>query len=145
MKKMDDEELQKWLEENGPASGKTNKELISDDARAYQFLFDVLDEEPSQGLPYDFAAKVTRKVQAEAKRTSELRYYFIAIAVVALALVAIYGLLLMVKPAAGPSYGSLLFQHKWILILVVFSFLTIQYLDQILVKGKIFKSAAKIK
>jgi hypothetical protein len=145
MKKMDDEEIQKWLEENGPASGKTNKELISDDARAYQFLFDVLDEEPLQGLPYDFAAKVTRKVQAEAKRTSELRYFIIAIAVVALVLVAIYGLLMLVKPGAGPSYGSLLLQYKWVLILVVFSFLTIQYLDQILVKGKIFESAAKIK
>ena len=145
MKNMDDEEIQKWLEENGPASGKTNKELISDDASAYQFLFDVLDEGPSQGLPYDFAAKVTRKVQAEAKRTSELRYYVIAVGVVALVLVAICGLLVLVKPAAGPSYGSLLLQYKWVLILVVFSFLTIQYLDQILVKGRIFKSAAKIK
>lgn len=145
MNKMDDDEIQKWLEENGPTSGKINKELISDDARAYQFLFDVLDEEPSQGLPYDFAAKVTRKVQAEAKHTSELRYYIIATVVVALALVAIYGLLLMVKPAAGPSYGSLLLQYKWVLILVVFSFLTIQYLDQVLVKSKIFKSTAKIK
>jgi len=145
MKKMDDEELQKWLEENGPSSGKTNKELISDDARAYQFLFDVLDEEPSQGLPYDFAAKVTRKVQAEAKRTNELRYYIMAIGVVAFVLVAIYGLLLLLKPVVGPTYGSLLLQYKWVLILVVFSFLTIQYLDQILVKGKVFKRVAKIK
>jgi hypothetical protein len=138
MKKIDDDELQQWLEENGPASGKTNKELISDDAKAYQFLFDVLDEEPSQGLPYDFAAKVTRKVQVEAKRTSELRYYVIAVGVVALVLVALFGLLMMVKPASGPSYGSLLLQYKWVLILVVFGFLTVQYLDQILVKGKVF-------
>src|ERR1700761_4108162 len=119
MKKMDDEEIQKWLEENGPASGKTNKELISDDAKAYQFLFDVLDEEPAQGLPYDFAAKVTRKVQAETKRTSELRYYIIAIAVVAFILAAIFGVFMLVKPASGPSYSSLLWQYKWVLILVV--------------------------
>jgi hypothetical protein len=139
MKKMDDEELQKWLEENGPASGKTNKELISDDAKAYQFLFDVLDEEPLKGLPYDFAAKVTRKVQAEAKRTSELKYYIIAVSVVALVLTAIYGIFMLVKPASGPSYASLLWQYKWVLILVVFSFLTVQYLDQTLVKGRIFR------
>jgi len=139
MKKMDDDELQQWLEENSPASGKTNKEIISDDAKAYQFLFDVLNEEPAQGLPYDFAAKVTRKVQAENKRTSELRYYIIAIGVVALVLVAIYGLLIMVKPVSGPSYGSLLLQYKWVLLLVVFGFLTIQYLDQVLVKVRLFR------
>lgn len=140
---MDDEELQKWLEENSPASGKTNKELISDDAKAYQFLFDVLDEEPLQGLPYDFAAKVTRKVQAETKRTSELRYYVITVAVVGFVLAAIFGVFMLVKPAAGPTYSSLLWQYKWVLILVVFSFLTVQYLDQVLVKGRVFKNTSK--
>lgn len=138
MKKMDDGDLQKWFDENKLAK-KENSELISDDARAYQFLFDVLDTEPMESLPYNFAANVTRKVQAETRRSNELRYYIIAVGVVALVLVAIYGLLMLVKPASGPSYGSLLLQYKWVLILVVFSFLTIQYFDQVLVKMRMFR------
>jgi len=133
MKKMDDENLQQWFDDKKPG------EIDSDDARAYQFLFEVLDTEPNKGLPYNFAANVTRKVQAETRRSNELRYYMIAIGVVSLVLVAIYGLLMMVKPASVPSYGSLLLQYKWVLILVVFSFLTIQYFDQVLVKMRMFR------
>lgn len=139
MKKMDDEELQKWLEENGPASNIANKELISDDAKAYQFLFDVLDTEPSQGLPYDFAAKVTRKVQAEAKRTSELRYYIWSLVVFVLVVAALSGLTFLLKPGAKTAYFDLLVQYKWAVVLAIFSFLTIQYLDQVLVKVRMFR------
>jgi len=137
MKKMDDEELQKWMEENRVA--KKMDGPVSDDANAYQFLFDVLDTEPVQGLPYDFSAKVTRRVQAENKRSSELKFYIWGLAIFVAAIAIIYGILLLIKPTNKIVYLDLLLQYKWVFILGIFSFLTIQYLDQVLVKANIFK------
>jgi len=137
MKKMDDEELQKWMEENRAA--KKMDGPVSDDANAYQFLFDVLDTEPVQGLPYDFSAKVTRRVQAENKRSSELKFYIWGLAIFVAAIAIIYGILLLIKPTNKIVYLDLLLQYKWVFILGIFSFLTIQYLDQVLVKANIFK------
>jgi len=137
MKKMDDEELQKWMEENRVA--KKMDGPVSDDANAYQFLFDVLDTEPVQGLPYDFSAKVTRRVQAENKRSSELKFYIWGLAIFVAAIAIIYGILLLIKPTNKIVYLDLLLQYKWVFILCIFSFLTIQYLDQVLVKANIFK------
>ena len=138
MKKMDDEDLQKWMEENRAA--KKMDSPVSDDAKAYQFLFDVLDTEPLQGLPYDFSAKVTRRVQAEVKRNSELKYYLIGIGIFVAAVIGIYALLTSIKlGAAATPYVSALLQYKWVFVLGIFSFLTIQYLDVILVKRNVFK------
>ena len=137
MKKMDDEELQKWMEENRAA--KKMDGPVSDDANAYQFLFDVLDTEPVQGLPYDFSAKVTRRVQAENKRSSELKFYIWGLAIFVAAIAIIYGILLLIKPTNKIVYLDLLLQYKWVFILGIFSFLTIQYLDVILVKRNVFK------
>ena len=137
MKKMDDEELQKWMEEN--KSAKKMDSPLSDDAKAYHFLFDVLDTEPVQGLPYDFSAKVTRKIQAEAKRTSELKYYLIGLAVFIAVAVGIYALSTIKGGTLASPYIIVLIQYKWVFILGIFSLLTIQYLDQVLVKANIFK------
>lgn len=138
MKKIDDEELQKWIEENRLVKKTDNP--LSDDAKAYDFLFDILETEPLQGLPYDFSAKVTRKVQAKAKRSSELRYYIIGLIIFGVSVIAIYLLSLSSKsiPAISPYIITLL-QYKWIFILGMLSFLTIQYLDAILVKARVFK------
>ena len=138
MKKMDDEELQKWFDEN-KLSKKDDNDLISNDAKAYQFLFDVLDTEPAESLPYNFSANVTRKVQAEVKRTSELRYYLLALAVFVAIVAALFVLSALIKPGTKTEYISALMQYKWPVVLVIFSFLTIQYLDQVLVKVRMFR------
>ncbi len=138
MKKMDDEELQKWIEEN-KLSNKETDGLISDDAKAYQFLFDVLDQEPLQSLPYDFSAKVTRKVQEEAKRTSELRSYLTLLLVFVVAVGIIYTLLSVINFGRDQAYFNTLLEYKWAFVLTIFGLLTIQYLDQILVKANIFR------
>lgn len=135
MKKMNDEEIQKWLEENRHQ----NTKLPSGDAKAYDFLFNLLETEPDKGLPYDFAVKVTRKVTAEQKRNSELRSYLISMAVVAVIVACIYGLLSMVKNQQSTGILSVIMEYKWALILSIFSLLTIQYLDTTLIKSNIFK------
>jgi hypothetical protein len=135
MKKMNDEEIQKWLEENR----QQNNELPPGDVKAYDFLFNLLETEPDKGLPYDFAAKVTRKVVTEQKRNSELRSYLISMTVVAVIITCIYGLLSMIKNQQSTGILSVIMEYKWALILSIFSLLTIQYLDTTLIKSNIFK------
>ncbi|MFI5136301.1 MAG: hypothetical protein ACHQIM_00650 [Sphingobacteriales bacterium] len=135
MKKMNDEELQKWLEENGHKSD----DLPEVDAKAYHLLFNLLSKYPDQGLPYDFSARVTRRVQARTRQNSELRSYLISIAVVSVVIAFIYSLFLLLKPQLGSGFLNIAAEYKWVFVLGIFSFLTIQYLDQVLIKSTIFK------
>src|ERR1700748_3667630 len=117
MKKMNDEEIQKWLEENRHQGNS----LPPGDAKVYELLFNLLETEPDKGLPFDFAAKVTRKVQAEQKRNSELRSYLISVAVVAAVIACIYGLLSLVKNQQSVGILSVILEYKWALIMGIFS------------------------
>lgn len=135
MKKMNDEEIQQWLEENR----QQNSELPTGDAKAYDYLFNLLETGPDKGLRFDFAAKVTRKVQAGQKRDSELRSYVLSIGVVAVIIACIYGLLSLVKDQQSIGVLAVIMQYKWALILSIFSLLTIQYLDTKFIKSNIFK------
>ncbi|WP_179412245.1 hypothetical protein HDF19_03130 [Mucilaginibacter sp. E4BP6] len=140
MKKIDDRELQQLMDENRTGSVSRKQELTGRDAKAYQALYDVLDTEPLQGLPYDFSAKVTRKILTDNKRNSEFKFYILGIIVLTFFIGVLYILLLnVIKPVAGTEYISVLLKYKWALILGIFSFLTIQYLDQVLVKSRIFR------
>jgi hypothetical protein len=135
MKEMSDEELQQWLENKpklpeGSALGK--------DADAYCALFEALGEEPAKGLPFDFAAKVTRHIQANEKRSSELKYNLAAAIIFIALLAAIYGLLAVYTP----NQASSLMKYKWMLLLFPIAFIAIQYFDQKLIKSRIFRNNA---
>lgn len=135
MKKMNNEEIQNWLNENGHKSG----DVSSFDIKAYQHLFDLLCTEPAEGLPYDFSDKVIRKVQAGTRQRSELRLYLLLIAVVSIIVAFIYGLFLLLKLQLGSEFINMATTYKWVFALGIFSFLTIQYLDQLLINSTIFK------
>jgi hypothetical protein len=135
MKKITDEEIQSWLEENGHKSDDTS----TIDAKTYYLLFDLLSTEPVTGLPYDFSAKVKRKVQAETMRNSELRSYLLLLVVVSVIMGFIYSLFLLLKPQLGSEFLIIAAEYKWVFVLGLFSFLTIQYLDQVLIKSIFFK------
>lgn len=132
MKEMNDEELQRLLEDKKTSSG----ELLSDDGKTYQILFTALSKEPETGLPYDFAAKVTRKIAVRQKRSNELKYNMIALIVFLSLIVLVCAIL--------TSYGSITwsdaFRYKWIFLLPPVVFIIIQYLDQKLVKKKLFNN-----
>ena len=137
MKKMDDDELQNWLDQNRDSI--LNDDLPSGDTKAYSMLFDALETEPSEGLPFDFAAKVTRKVIAEKKRSSELKYYLTGLAVLIVFIAVVYDLLTTVKGGTATIYIDAILKYKWAFVFGIFSFLTVQYLDVVLVKAKVFK------
>ncbi|HVW12696.1 MAG TPA: hypothetical protein VHB54_02670 [Mucilaginibacter sp.] len=130
MKEMNDEDLQRLFED-----GKKHpvREPLSDDARVYQTLFEALNSEPENGLPYDFAAKVTRHIQAEQKRSNELKSNLIAAGLI----LAIMAILCWILGTITNTQSTLL-DYKWILLLIPVAFIAIQYFDQKLVKTRLF-------
>ncbi|MBS1527156.1 MAG: hypothetical protein JST19_16005, partial [Bacteroidetes bacterium] len=117
MKEMNDDELQRLFEEGTP-----NSEPTSDDARAYQTLFEALKSEPEKGLPYDFAANVTRQIQAEQKHSSEIKSNVIAAGLFLAAMVVLCCLFAFLKP----DTKSTLLEYKWVLLLLPLAFIAIQ-------------------
>src|SRR5579872_3911549 len=110
MKEMSDEELQQWLENRQQLP---EGRALPKGARAYRALFEALREEPENGLPYDFAAKVTRHIRADIKRSNELRYNLAAAFIFIAVLAVIYGVLVVFTPDQAP----VLLKYKWILLL----------------------------
>lgn len=130
MKELNDEELQRLFGDGYFSS----PEPLNEDGKAYKALFEALGKEPENGLPYDFAAKVTRHIQAEQKRGSELRSNLVAAGLFFLTLAAACCALAIFSPDST----SALLKYKWILLLLPVAFIAIQYFDQKLVKTRIF-------
>ncbi len=132
MKELNDEELQRMLETGKPVP----VELLSDEGKAYEALFEALNTGPEAGLPFDFSAKVTRNISAQQKRGSELRYNLIACAI----FLGITALMCGIMAAYGTVNLSVVLKYKWLLILAPVVFITIQYFDQVLIKVRIFRN-----
>lgn len=106
------------------------------DVNAYRALFDALGEEPVKGLPYNFASKVTRHIQADEKLSNELKYNFAAFLIFIAALGGLYSLLVYFTP----DQASSLLNYKCVLLLFPIVFIAIQYFDQRLIKTRIFRN-----
>lgn len=130
MKEMNDEELQRMFEDGNSLS----PELLNEDAKVYKTLFEALGKEPENGLPYDFAAKVTRHIRAEQKRGNEIRSNLVAAGLFLIAMAAACFALAVLNPGTTSD----LLKYKWILLLLPVAFIVIQYFDQRLVKTKMF-------
>lgn len=132
MKEMNDDELQQWLEHKTqlPDDASLNK-----DANAYRSLFEALGKEAEEGLPYDFSAKVVRKIQTETKRGTDLKFTLIAATLFIIAIAAACFAL----SVSNPAQESSLLKLKWALLLLPIVFVAIQYFDQRLVRGKLFR------
>ena len=132
MKEMNDDELQQWFEHKPQLP---ENDSLDKDAKTYRTLFEALDKEPEKGLPYDFSAKVVRHIQAETKRSNDLKFTLIACALFIVAIaVACFAL-----SVSNPAQESSLLKFKWVLLLLPIVFIAIQYFDQKLIREKIFR------
>lgn len=133
MKETDDDELQQWLENN---LSLPEDPILREKAEAYRMLFEILDDEPANGLPYDFTAKVSRRIQADEKRHTEFKYNLLAAVIFIMALAAACSLMTIFSP----TLFATLLKFKWTIIIGPVIFMVIQYLDLKLVKSNIFRS-----
>ena len=132
MNETNDKELQQWLEDKQPLPASN---AMTEDAAAYKTLFEILGDEPANGLPYGFTAKVTQRIQHEAKRSGEFKLYLLVTLVFVTSIVIFYGL----STFFSPSLATVMMKYKWVLVVVPVVFMAIQYLDQRLVKSNIFR------
>ncbi|ASU32019.1 hypothetical protein [Mucilaginibacter xinganensis] len=134
MKKLNDEEIQRLLE----GELKSADELLSagekESLDQYRFLFEKLKDEPKEGLPYNFASNVKRRVQQQFNRKRDMRFYLIAFVVLIVGFAGFYQVLVVVNENAGARFMDVLYKFKWVIFLGAATFLGILYLDQKLVK-----------
>ena len=136
MKKLNDEEIQKMLEQRLSISKDDLTEDSKDDMAAYRFLFENLEKEPSEGLPYDFSKNVTRKVQAAVIRRQERKWSIYITLIIIAAFAGISGFMALFNYKATSQLVTVIGQYKWVILFILVSILVIQYADQYLVKKK---------
>jgi len=138
MREMSDEELQHLAEQGGA----TNENLSlkeKEDVLVYQNLFQNLKAEPVEGLPFNFAANVRRAVQQQDALKGDLKFQFMLLFIFASILVAAFGLLHLVSPAATEQLMTIPPKFKWSAGLAVLMFWCVN----LLTTGSGFKQISK--
>ncbi len=119
MKKLTDEQLQSLLDDghgfntgNLPAP---DRQQLED----YRSLFQKLKQEPPEGLPYNFASKVSTQLKLKLKRQSDIRFNLFALLGIVAGLLTIYGMLTLMDNTAAQTFLQAVLRFKWMLMLGV--------------------------
>jgi hypothetical protein len=117
MKKLTDEQIQAMLDNEVKPSGDMLSASEKQQVESYQSLFQKLNREPEQGLPFNFASKVSRQLQIKLKRRSDIRFNLLALFGLIAGLGVVYGILTMVDLNSGNQFLLAMLKFKWLLIL----------------------------
>ncbi|TFF35369.1 hypothetical protein [Mucilaginibacter psychrotolerans] len=117
MKKLTDEQIQAMLEIELRAPADTLSAPEDEQVQRYQSLFQKLNREPEQGLPFNFASKVTGRLKIKLKRRSDIRFNLLALLGIGVGLLLVYALLTVVDLTAGNQFLLSMLKFKWLLIL----------------------------
>lgn len=117
MKKLTDEQIQAMLDSELKPSGDMLSASEKQQVESYQSLFQKLNREPEQGLPFNFASKVSRQLQLKLKKRSDIRFNLLALFGLIAGLGVVYGILTMVDLNSGNQFLLAMLKFKWLLIL----------------------------
>lgn len=117
MKKLTDEQIQAMLETELRQPANTLSAPEEEQVQRYQSLFQTLNREPKQGLPFNFASKVTGQLKIKLKRRSDIRFNLLALLGIVVGLLSVYGLLTVVDLTAGNQFLISMLKFKWLLML----------------------------
>ncbi len=129
MKEMNDEELQQ-LAEQGSLINERLSLKDEQNIATYQTLFTQLRAEPAEGLPLSFAANVRRTVQRQHERKADLKFQIMLFFTFTAILIAAFGLLCLISPAAGEQMLNISPKFKWSAGLGILVFWSIQFGSQ---------------
>ncbi len=108
MKKDKDLRIQELLD--GEMTGKehiTSENIDARDFKAYELLYDHLQEKPAQGLPLSFKADVLRRIEIEKKKASDSTFYWLLVIISLVGILTITCLSFIFKDTITPSLGIL--------------------------------------
>ncbi|WP_184548249.1 hypothetical protein [Mucilaginibacter sp. FT3.2] len=134
MKKITDEQIQALLESELRPSGEILLDSEKEQLQSYRSLFQKLNTEPEQGLPFNFASKVTSQLKLKLKRRNDIRFNLLAVLGIIIGLVAAYGLLIVIDLNAGKQFLLVILKFKWLVIFSLFILLSSLVFDQQMVE-----------
>ncbi|SEM01295.1 hypothetical protein SAMN04488505_103132 [Chitinophaga rupis] len=134
MTDMNDEQLQRMLEEGAPIPPD------SEELQAYKMLFNALQQPLSVHVPNRFASRVSMRIQAKRERVSNLRFYLLIAAIIFCSAAVTAGMLLAFAPATAVSILGVIIAKKWLFIFSAGALTAIQLADKWLLK----KTTAKL-
>ncbi len=125
MKESDDHRIQEMFEKDinndSPQSFENNDLLI------YKQLFQALNSGQESGLPQNFAAKVTNKVQRETYRKQDMWFALTIILIFGVTFGAAYLVLTLINPNSGREFYEVNIRFKYVILLGVLTFLAVFY------------------
>jgi len=128
MNDWNDEELQRMLEQNELPLEK------GEDLEAYQLLFKELRKAPEVGLSRNFAANVVARIQGKASRRDVVKFYLLALGIIAVAIIGVYAIFMRINQHASSWLTNSIASYKWALAFLLISVFLIQYVDRKVVK-----------
>jgi hypothetical protein len=159
MSDLNDESLQQWLE-FGESSGKADVGKPSepddfDESSApggfsaeeiedYRQLFALLDETRPDEAPPGFAAHMVVRIEALQERKALIRSVISSFLVVAAIVGILYGVLHALLAVTGSPFLQTLLGLKWAIAMTLGMILAIQFLDERLVKNRLFKTGRPV-
>ena len=134
MKKLTDEQIQALLESKIKPSSNNFYDSEKEQMESYQSLFQKLNTEPEQDLPFNFASKVTRQLKLKLKRRNDIRFNLLAVLGIIVGLVAAYIILTAIDFNAGHQFLLVMLKFKWLLLFCSFILLSSLMIDQRIVE-----------
>ena len=133
MKKLDDDEIQKLLEQDLTVNMPLTD--TDDDFKTYKVLFDALKTEPEGGLPYNFAADIGREVRQRRDDSKDLKLYVLLGVAVLIGFAGVCVYIVHTYSKGMQLMASSAKPYLWIFIFCMACLLISQYLDQKLIKS----------
>jgi hypothetical protein len=130
MRELNDDEIQALMENGARPSGEILSTSEKGNIGAYESLFKTLGKEPAQGLPFNFATKVTAQVKLKARRKSDIRFNLAAAFILIAGLAIACGLLCLVNYSAGSQFLVVTLKYKWVIITGAVVLLSTFFFDQ---------------
>lgn len=134
MKKLTDEQIQALLESELKPSADILSVLENQQMESYKSLFQKLNAEPQQGLPFNFASKVTHQLKIKLKKRSDIRFNLFALLGIIAGLGMFYGILTVVNFNSGNNFLITMLKFKWLLVFGSFILLSSLMFEQRIVE-----------
>jgi len=133
-----DDDIQAWLDSADP--DRDSSGFPAADLRSYRSLFELLGQEPTDGLPAYFSDRVVRQVKAKGYLKIALRMHGRIALLFAAVLTGSYLILTVIGYAPAASLLAAFWAYKGVVLFSLGLLFAIQYLDASLIKRKISES-----
>lgn len=138
MKDLDDEEIQRIIEDQLKFNRLPEDIKKDGDAELYRILFIGLAEDHSDTLNYCLADKVGAQIQKRQDRREGINYSFLILVIVLLIGCLIGEGIELANNTQLKALGQWVVNHKTILLFILFAFFVIQVLDRYLKRNDRF-------